>query len=273
MKNTKYNNIKWMIRPMLYALRNRIKNQKSDWIMGRVACMGQDVLKLLAIEVPMINVQKGRVDYLNDISEHPKYKIKISQVVSAIERNDIKGLMLQQQILYGFNKKPPIALYMDSFSELTDQRFYHKTQKWSFCANYSDIKHTPKFERMFESQGLIPLHDLLECYRKFFIEFRQIYGPVPIIFMHFPIKLDTRVKFHERFSAILKAVEQIKLEFSHFYSFTVDSNIVDWPEEKLPGLENFPYHYNIPTYQYLVDQIRSSGVLRTILKEHDKEIL
>ena len=98
--------------------------------MGRVACMGQDVLSLLNIDVPMLNVQKGRVDYLNNIADNPKRKARTAQVVTFIPRNDIKGLVLQQEIRYGNSLKAPIALYMDSFSELTDQLFIQRNQKW-----------------------------------------------------------------------------------------------------------------------------------------------
>lgn len=255
-----FKNLRWYIRPILFSIRSRYRNRKEDWIMGRVACMGQDVLKLLNIGVPILNIQKGRVDYMNRIIEHPKYRARTTQVVSFIPRDDIKGLILQQEIRYGNLKKPPIAFYMDSFSELTDQLFYHRKQNWYFCANYSDISHTPKFENMFETAGLLPIDTFLENYRYFFKLFRKRYESVPIIFMHFPIKLDKRKNFHLRYTKIKETIEQIETEFQPFYSITVDEKIVDWPEELIPGHENFPYHYNKATYQNLANQIKLTGV-------------
>jgi hypothetical protein len=59
-------------------------------------------------------------------------------------------------------------------------------------------------------------------------------------------------------------IDKIKTEFQPFYSFEVDENIVDWPEEIMPGLENFPYHYNKTTYTNLAKQVVQSGILKSI---------
>ena len=260
MKKKYFDNLKWHLSPTFLAFRRRLKNSKEDWIMGRIACMGQDVLKLLNIGVPVINVQKGRIDYLCMIIQKTKNIARTGQVVSFIEREDIKGLILQQELRYGNLKKPPIALCMDSFSELTDQLFFHRKQKWSFCANFSDITHTVEFKKTFEAIGLLSVDILLEQYRNFFNLFRQRYPSAPIIFMHFPVNLDKREKFHLRYKKIKEAIDKLETEFEPFYSFAADEEIVDWPEELIPGLEKFPYHYNEDTYQDLADQIKASGV-------------
>ena len=121
-----FNNIKWIIRPKVFVIRRIFKISKEEWIMGRIACMGQDVLKLLNIGVPILNVQKGRIDL---ISQKSKNIVRTAQVVPFIYRDDIKDLILQQELLYGNMMKPPIALYMDSFSDLTDQLFLHRKKK------------------------------------------------------------------------------------------------------------------------------------------------
>jgi hypothetical protein len=244
MKKKYFDNLKWLLHPIVFAIRRRLNNSKEDWIMGRIACMGQDVLKLLNIGVPVLNVQKGRIDYLHMITQKSKNIVRTGQVVSFIYREDIKGLILQQELRYGNLKKPPIALCMDSFSELTDQLFYHRKQKWSFCANFSDINHTIEFKKKFEAIGLLSVDSLLEQYRNFFNLFRQRYPLAPIIFMHFPVKLDKREKFHLRYKKIKEAIDKLETEFQSFYSFTADEEIVEWPEELIPGLENFPNHNN-----------------------------
>ena len=262
MKNDLIQKIKWRILLILHSIKRKLFDRKKNWIMGRVACMGQDVLKLLEVEASIINVQKGRIDYLNKVSKSSKSKTRISQVVSNIERNDIRSLVLQQQLLYGIKKKAPIALYMDSFSELTDQEFCHQKEKWSLYANYSDINHTPEFKKIFESKGLLDVDNLFEEYYKFFSSFRKKHGSVPILFLHFPVKLDNREKFKTRYSKIKEAIDKAKIEFQPFYSFEVDENIVDWPEVKIPGLEDFPYHYNKATYESLAQKIDQLGVFK-----------
>jgi len=202
----------------------------------------------------------GSTSYLNNINNHRKFRTNTAKVVSFIERDDIRGLILQQEAGFGKSMRPPIALYMDSFSELTDQSFNHRKQNWYFCANYSDVIHSKEFERKFESLGLISVENLQEQYRLFFNLFRQHNESVPIIFMHFPVKLDKRAKFHLRYQRIKEAIDKLKTEFQPFYSFTVDEEIIDWPEELIPGLDNFPYHYNKATYQDLADQIKAISV-------------
>ena len=262
MKNDLIKKIKWRILLILHSIKRKLFDRKKNWIMGRVACMGQDVLKLIEVEASIINVQKGRIDYLNKVSKSSKPKTRISQVVSNIERSDIRSLVLQQQLLSGIKKKAPIALYMDSFSELTDQEFCHQKEKWSFYANYSDINHTPEFKKIFKSKGLLDVDSLFEEYYKFFSSFRKKHGSVPILFLHFPVKLDNREKFKTRYSKIKEAIDKAKIEFQPFYSFEVDENIVDWPEVRIPGIEGFPYHYNKATYENFSEQIQLSRIFK-----------
>jgi len=75
--------------------------------------------------------------------------------------------------------------------------------------------------------------------------------------MHFPIKLENRPKFINRYSKILEAIEKMKLDFQPFFSIVADETVVDWPEKRTPKLKNFPYHYNNATYEYLANQIKA----------------
>lgn len=259
--------LKLIAHPIFYFIKMRLLNRNRDWIMGRIACMGKDVFKILNIDITVLNVQKGRVDYINSFSENSKFRTRSCKVYSYIKRNDIKSLIYQQQLVYGTKRKPPLMLYMDSFSELTDQRFFYKGTKWSFCANYSDITHSLEFQRKFESDGLLKKDNLIEQYHQFFSFFRKIYGNVPIVFLHFPVKLDNREKFKIRYLRIKEAIDKIKDEYQPFYSFEADEKIVGWPKESPPELKDFPYHYNKETYQNLANQIKSSGVIELINKK------
>ena len=250
--------IKWAIYYILLLLKRKLHIEKGTWIMGRVACMGQDVLKLLEIDSTLVNVQKGRIDYLDNIWKLKTNKVSSNKVIPFIKRDDIKLLIFQQQILYKFRKKKPLMLYMDSYSELTDQKFFNKKDKWSFFANYSDLNHTTKFKDYFDSKGLIDTNILQDKYMSFFKDFRKFYGDVPIVFLHFPVDLDNREKFKIRYSEIKDAINKVKLEFENFYSFEVNENIVDWPQPK--SKDNFPYHYNKETYIDFAKQINNSNL-------------
>ena len=254
--------IKLIIRITLTKIRNIILVKKGNWIMGRVACLGQDVYKLTNSSIPLINYQKARVDYINDISNDSNSKVKTIKVNQFIKRKDIRNLILQQEI-FDFFQKPPKALYMDSYSELTDQRFEEKIKKWAFNANFSDINHNKDFNGKFKSLGLLSESDLLDSYNSFFKTFRRKYGSVPIIFIHFPVKLDVREKFKLRYIEIKNAIDILKNEFQPFYSLEVDEYVVDWPEEYSSENEKFPYHYNKKTYEYLSNEINKLGIFKS----------
>ena len=251
---------KWILSLTRLRFSNFLKTYKGDWVMGRVACLGQDVYKLLNVNLPLINHQKARIDYFNDVILLKKYKTQAFHVIPFIPRDDIKGLILQQDAFRIYYKSPKV-LYMDSFSELTDQKFFNSKGKWSFYANFGDINHSELFNRNFESQGLLGLDNMFDQYHKFFTSFRMTYGLVPIIFIHFPIKLETRKKFKDRFSMIKHVIDVMKEEFQPFYSYEVDEKIVDWPDSVRYSEDTlFPYHYNEETYKNLANQIRLSDV-------------
>ena len=44
----------------------RLKHVQNKWIFSRVACLGKDVIKVLQIDLPIFNLQKGRSDYIVD---------------------------------------------------------------------------------------------------------------------------------------------------------------------------------------------------------------
>lgn len=234
--------------------------------MGRAACMGHDVFALLNSRWPLFNLQKGRVDYLLDVLADPRLRARPSKVAPFLERQDVLPFIAQEANLAWLKFPPPLALYMDSYSELTDQLFIHHQDKWRFCCNYSDLYHTPQFEIQFKTEGLIPLESLLMKYRCFFGMVRQRWPNVPIVFLHFPVKLDEREKFKLRYECILDSITQIKQEFQPFYSLTVDASVVDWPEVKIPNLEDFPYHYNLCTYLAFAKKIRNTGIFDSVSK-------
>ena len=103
--------LKLIAHPIFYFIKMRLLNRNRDWIMGRIACMGKDVFKILNIDITVLNVQKGRVDYINSFSENSKFRTRSCKVYSHIKRNDIKSLIYQQQLVYGTKRKPPLMLY------------------------------------------------------------------------------------------------------------------------------------------------------------------
>ena len=74
--------------PIFYFIKMRLLNRNKDWIMGRIACMGQDVFKLLNIETTLVNIQKGRVDYLNSFLKNSIFRTRAHKVYFNIKREN-----------------------------------------------------------------------------------------------------------------------------------------------------------------------------------------
>jgi hypothetical protein len=231
-----------------YKVGHILKSRNRSWIFGRVACMGQDVFSLLGRSEFLYNTQKGRVDYLLNIYSNDYYKTRASKVIKFIDRNDLHSLIRQQQFFSWKQLGMPKLLYFDSYSELTDQLFINKKENWAFCSNYSDITISEQFKNDFMIEGLLPLEEIEENYKLFFKTLIKTFPDTPIVFLHFPVKLDKRPKFKERYKCILNSIEKLEGEFKNFHSIKIDEEIVDWPESKTIGIEDFPYHYNKATY-------------------------
>jgi len=229
-------------------------------ILSRCACLGNYVLRQLGWESSAQNHQKSRVDYLLDLAERPEVKPEVQIIEQHLLRKDILTFIEQQQHDF-FQYQRPNVIFMDSFSELTDQLFVHRKEKWHFLANYSDIDHSSSFEQSFECWDLLKLDGLESLYRTFFSRLRTVYPDVPVVFLHFPTTLDRRKKFKERAAAIKQAVELISGEFENLYSLSIADNIVHEPEEcTYEELKDFPYHYHQDVYKTFAQQILSLGI-------------
>ena len=263
----KKSNIISIIKKKIYPFYHRIKtgtivkSKKRDWVFARIACMGQDVYKLLDLNLPLYNIQKGRVDYLNRLKQNNQIRTKANQTIPYLFRKDIEPLIRQQDSFNWTKLGLPKLILIDSYSELTDQLFVNRKNNWEFCSNYSDLKITNEFNIHFEVIGLMPIDLSEENYRNFFKNVFDKFPNTPIVFLHFPVKLEKRDKFKIRYKYILESIEKLSIEFDNLFSIKIDDNIVDWPEFQVPGIENFPYHYNKATYMAFAEEVKKLNLI------------
>lgn len=229
-------------------------------VLSRCACMGHDVLSELGWEQAALNHQKSRVDHLLKLSETPWIKPKPHLVKPHLNRKDIFPLICQErQDFWGY--KRPDVIFMDSYSELTDQLFVCREEGWQFLANYTDIDHNDSFNHVFECCGLLGLDELEKLYFSFFSKLRRVYGNIPFIFLHFPTVLDNRNKFKKRGIKIAEIVDNVACRFENLYSIQVPDKIVGKvktnPEQEL---REFPYHFNKNVCNYLADNVLSLSI-------------
>lgn len=219
-------------------------------MLSRVACLGHDVHQLLYPQKQLVNQQKVRADLFLEWAKgatRPMANI----VQPHMERQDIYGMIEQQEKLPWLEtRRSSDIILMDSFAELTDQKFVHKKQGWAFTCNYTDLQHSDDFEHTFECHGLMDINDLAKDYDNFFAFVNKNFNGKKIVFFHFPTALDSRDKFKERGQAIIDAMEQMVRKYKNITHVHIeDSLVTPFPDD------DFPYHYSKSTYQHLVDKL------------------
>jgi hypothetical protein len=250
----------WYLRHRIRVIHWYIKFKYKSPIIARHACLGSDVLKLLETKAKIVNVQKGRVDYILKCMKDSKFKSKSFKVVNHLKRSEILGCVIQEEVLFDWLRpKNPVALLMDSMAELADQEFQHKKDGWSFHASYSDINHTENFKNLFSSNGLLPIESLNEHFNNYFTMVRKLYPNIPIFYLHFPYKLENRQIFIDRALSIKKIIEAIADLDPLFFSISIPDELVDWDEFRSEEMLNFAYHYNQTTYSEFAKAIISTG--------------
>lgn len=259
---TKINLLRFFV--VFYRATIRRINKKligGDKIVSRTACLGDDIInRLYGNTIENINFPKNRVDLLNSETNN---KISLMSLYKMFNRYDIlsNSIYMQNKIFYDKDIKPK-AIIFDSFSELTDQKFTHKTKTFSFYCNFSDLNSDSKcFKQNIIIEGLLNMEDMEKYYQLAFQKCIDTWGNVPIIFIHFPTKLDKREQFVKRGHYIKKTVEKLSYQFKNLYSISIDDSVVNFANIGDDEYRKLPYHYNDQTYIEFVMKIKQLGVL------------
>jgi|AntAceMinimDraft_9_1070365.scaffolds.fasta_scaffold17923_3 hypothetical protein len=240
-----------------------LKYRKPFPILGRHVCLGAAILKLLKPKQHVINIERGRVDYLCSCWNDSRFIARSSAVMAhmkIVETLPYPYIDHEWIVHNWLRPEMPVALFMDSMSELGDQMFVHKKKGWRFLRASRDVVHSNDFRRNFEYRGLLPINDLEMYFKKFFRNIMAKYSDIPVFYLHFPPKLETRKKFTDRHDAIQKTINNISGEFQNLFSISADNSIVAYPKDAPSNKTDFPsYHYNRETYEHFVDLILETG--------------
>jgi hypothetical protein len=244
----------------LISLRVKSFFVRSDnWVLSRTACLGNDSFAIFSEEYNLrrFNMQKSRLDLL---IESPKLKKDFFSFSDLIEREDILPLIWAQPKNYWQEFPKPKFILFDSFSDLTDNKFVHKETGAHFFCHKSDLALNLHDKQVLKVEGLLDLADVKYRYTDLFQHFRQKWGDVKIIFVHYPIKLESRSLYIMRAKLIVNAIEELEKTNSGLYSIKVPENLV--AAQTLPSgkLSSFPYHYSAETYIWIAN--RMSQILK-----------
>jgi len=235
-----------------YVKKIQICILKRKYILSRTACLGNDIqASALKKNITKINFQKARVDHL--ISKTGS-NVPLINAFKQICRRDLWPLIyFQSRSFFEFTHKPE-CIIIDSYSELTDQKFTTFDRQKSFFANYSDVDLTLP-GNSFQSDGLLDLKSVSAFYRQLFEQLTNKYGNnVPIFFIHFQTKLDPREKFKARSALIQMVIEDIVKE----NQFNLSSISINDKQVHQAENDDFYYHYSKSTYDVYISEFISA---------------
>ncbi len=227
---------------------------KKTVILGRNACLGNKLLRSWLNKhhnFLVINQQKTRVDtFLDCVNGAPRPKTAEIIKYFRLRRSDLNEIIKQQEKLpWLANKRPVKYLVMDSFAELTDKKFTHKNEGWSFTCFWNDLVHDENFNHTFSASGMLPLLDLEKYYTAFFDWASKKYPGIMIFFIHYPDELEKREKYLER----SRKIREVMLKLAAQKTF-VKNIICGSPAEYNP-VDKFPYHYGQKIYDELLAEL------------------
>ena len=241
----------WAVQHLLSSLAP-VRRMNEPWVLTRTACFGNDILQSTRLPLRQHRAQKLRAELL--VSLVPKLDRTISPsipiwVFGILNRRDVFPLIVQQNLRISPKSPAPKFIFIDTFSDLTDQAFKHAARGFQFFSHYSDLNQERFGLAGIEPQGLLDLDLLDGLYEEFILSSRKVWGEVPIFFLTYPLGLETREEYRNRALKIQKILQGLSQRHDSviFLDFT-DAPVSPAPHDLLKN-EVFPYHYNPEFYQ------------------------
>lgn len=197
-------------------------NDEKYRIVSRTACFGNDIISNLGLQTITINFQKCRIDLLtkNNQSVTPKsyQRIKTAlNLINHISNPEVTHMIMQQSSLRFWKTQTVHGIIMDTYSELTDQKFVLTSNDNEFMCNYSDVKQDSLRKKELECRGLISRSELQASWKEFLIEVNRKFGNVNIYVIEFPTLKEKRKKYLQQakiIESVMKKLEKENLNLS-----------------------------------------------------------
>lgn len=217
-------------------------------IATRTACLGGWVTQAkLGMSPEYYNQQKVRVDMFLDIINGAAQKPRFSKLEEILVRKDMGGVYHQSEKLEWLSlSRKPDYLIIDNYSELTDKKFIHKTEKWMFCGQFGDFN-IEKLLYQFDCHDLLNTDQIFNKYRLFF-EYIKNKWDCPIIFIHFPTTFDTREEYIKQGIAITDAIAQLAPIYG-IQNIHADPEAIEQKDSDI-------YHFTDKTVQNMAAKIK-----------------
>lgn len=221
------------------------------WVLSRTACLGNDSLELVQpikqLKIPRSNLQKNRVDHLN-------FQLK-GGIAKTARSEEIVGeaifkMVQKQGRIPNFKYARPLFILIDTFSELTDQKFTTHDGR-VFYANYTDVN--PRFIQNGEilASGRIASSEILGNYTEMCRRLDTIWPDVTIIFLAYPTYYESRSDLLAQSAAIRSAIYSVAED-------RLKTKIIEVPVETVKQdikTDDYPYHFGNKTKMHIAQEI------------------
>lgn len=236
---------------------------KSPWILSRTACLGNDLTQMAFPGALVVNRQKLRVDGLRELvsSTSTRYRNPLN-LLSLLANPTMWPLLEQQKRVLNVRKIPPPSLILiDSYSELTDQKFVETKTGEVFFMNFSDVSKQALQELKVESLGLLGEIEIESLWRETLRILTDLWGTTPIVFVLYPTFRERRNFWLSRAAAIERSVRALAKEFDTVKIIKLEDAEVASAERGAKGSnvmeDSFPYHYPSWVYEVLANRLHA----------------
>ena len=249
--------LKFRLRNSFFYYSTRLAITKEGWIFSRTACLGNDSYSLLMEKerknTLRLNLQKNRIDTLNG-------NLKTKRIGLAgfrfLDRLDLIEIIWIQNLRFWRLLPAPKYILIDSYSELTDQKFV--LGESSFFANYKDVRNDFLQKKKILSIGLLDTKQFIIQYRLFLEDIHRIWrgmDRVNIYFIHFPSKFENRELFMHRAIEIRNAIDELTLIYPNLISIVIPDDLIMQHIDATGIPDVFPYHFDVSAAQYVAQEI------------------
>jgi hypothetical protein len=221
------------------------------WVLSRSACLGNDSLELILpikrLIIPRINLQKNRVDHLNfQLDGGKTLGVRDGEILE----KGIAKLVKKQEKLGLVKYAKPLFVFIDTYSELTDQKFLTIDGR-VFFANYTDVNEQMINTSQISCKGRIQQGEIFENYMILCQKLRIRWPDVKIIFLAYPNYYESRSAFLDQSLAIEKALDHLATSLHDIKIIKVPYAIVEKEHQE----DNFPYHFGNSAKEFIASEI------------------
>ena len=164
-------------------------------------------------------------------------------------------MISSQNLTISSYSRPPAMIIVDSYSDLTDQKFSPTNGSPQFMANFSDVCSKALSDSVIVSEGLLDLTKAENLWRQFLDRVAARWGEVPTFMITYPDYREKRPKFIQRARQIDEIFLALEQDYENVELLNTSSETLGLTSLDHDFEDSFPYHYPPELYQQLAERL------------------